>query len=515
MSTFITGIRYTLFIFICTALLNCAGTDGSGFNRGNQTTPTPQPNDLTKGKIEAIHEQPPGITVNDVQYSTDENTAIFLNGKPQPFDQLEINQVVTIKSQIDNGNTAQALQINYLSSVIGPIERFNSESNEVELLGQSYLIDENTLIFDEASNPIPASSLTVNTLVEVSALDSDNGFSTATRIDIREDADVFSIFGVIESIRAQDNELEVNQLVVNYSNASISDETREALDVGVEIFVIGLPDMDSNEPYFNAQDLAIADDEGNIALNMLFTNGEIIEFESPSNFVIDGGYQLAVTEQTLFTNGDASDLSLGDNILINAISENQEQHYQVTTLEFKSQNIPTAIPLHLLPPISPLSSNQTFAQIYAPLEAINSQFDSQTDNRRLQILSQSYPVEDVASINNNELIVNDWYKFEINDDSEQELPSILQVSQSDSLKGFVLIGTVEKHEDHWQMLNQNITLTSETQCYLENGNLIPCQEISTEGPIYVEGRLDTYPIQAQIIVELMAHSNLAAKALLK
>ena len=492
-------------------IVSCAGTDGSGVIGG--ATPTPTPNNITRGKITEVDTESKSIVVDGVTFQVDDNTIIRKNGLENQLEELFLNQVVTVKSnQIDSALPDNAIKISYLSNAIGSIDSIGLSDSHIRVLGQTYLVNSETIIVDKNNEQITMDDLDISNLVEISALDNGNGELFSTRVSVVDEISLRILFGTITRTHRDLSEFEINDMSVSYSDLDLPPEIIEGLQEGAEVFVLGQLVDDNQSQQLKALDLSLVNNEGDIELFVLSVRGIITEFESPSKFIISGNYTLSVSESTEFINGNIEDLDQGDDIQVVANYNQSSQQFDVTRLEFESHKVPTILDL------DPSSEDYRYIVgaenvMFAPIGGVDVG-NSDTDISVLgsiQILEQEYEVTSLFAFANSsdrsidnfsEFTVGEWYQLGLDKDILDGSYSVNHVGTFREIPRVILIGELEIDlNGYLLLLGQHVLLTESSECFDAKGFEKSCQNILADSKLYVEASL-VAPMEIRYVVEL-------------
>ena len=414
-----------------------------------------------------------------------------------------------------------------LANALGPVDRFDPLTNQLEVLGQVYHVDDDTLIFNESSESPSLDEIEEGTFIEVSALSLEDGSFLSTRVDILGQLDFFLVFGPISALDITERTLVVGGLTVDFSETDIAQDVIEALELGLEVVAAGLLREDSEALILEAIDLSIIDDEGNFMASNLTTSGVITEFESLDTFYVASGVvpsdqsaketgPLAVTENTLIVNGENAEVVSGAHIIFRAAFNSELNRYEILELEFIEKVLPTIFDLN---PITSPSFSIGPPRIYAPLDAVDfSTADELFNLGQVLVLSQPYIVkalrptlfsEDTALSDVSEFQVGDWFLFEFDSvvsNSSNLTLGVVHASSIDELERIVLTGQVQYSNTNQSMelLNQTIIWDQDTRCFSTSGFDEDCAQLSDNplDKLYIEGVVQGNVILAVYIVKL-------------
>lgn len=216
-----TGRSHRILIALVTVAFVAACSGGSG---GALTNPPPPPppgggiigSGVSMGPIDNFG----SIISGGREYDT--SGAVFMiDGQPGTEAELEVGHVVAIEADFnDDGLTGTANTATYNDNVEGPISSIDTAANSFVVLGQTILV--NTLTnFDDGISPHDVTGLMVNDIVEVSGLVDSSGNITATRIELKAAGADFEVTGVVSGLDAAMMLFNINNLIVDYSAATL------------------------------------------------------------------------------------------------------------------------------------------------------------------------------------------------------------------------------------------------------------------------------------------------------
>ena len=315
--------------------------------------------------------------------------------------------------------------------------------------------------------------------------------------------------GPITRIDQDQRQLNIGDMIVDYNNASIDEDTLNSLDEGVEIVVVGNTEVIDDILILIAEAIILINDEGNISLGTLSTTGEITEFRSPESFTVTNLFSedvsVRVDTSTVFVNGTESELQNGAEISIRAIFNGELQSYIIVELEFISKPLPTQFDLR---PDLEIEQSTKFnlitSAIVAPVEAVEVADDFFIQGT-LQLLATQFNVGNLfGSLLLPEPQVTDISEFSVG----QWTTAILSRNLSNQFTGaqysiehanliesplsrVVLLDNVSINGEQIELLGFDLTINEETQCFTTDGLDAPCLSSINEGDrTYVEIRDD-------------------------
>lgn len=255
------------------------------------------------------------VVVNGVRYNTD-NAQFSVSGQPGTQADLSVGHVVFVKGTVDDdGDTGTATEVWYDESVEGPVEDIDLGSGTLFVLGQRVLVTADTS-FDDDFTPESLEGVSIGDIIEVSGQFDADGSIVASRIEREDDDDdEFEVYGFVSALDAASMTFNINDLVVDYSTASLEDfddgEPAEGDFVEVKGESFGpdgeliatevelespLPDYDDDDDGF--------DDDYEVEIE-----GYITRFESAEDFDVSG-QPVTTTSATRYEDGGAADLAL-------------------------------------------------------------------------------------------------------------------------------------------------------------------------------------------------------------
>ncbi len=211
------NLKLVIFSIVFFLAAGCGGGGGS-------TTPVVDPppiggigrTGVAQGPISTFG----SVVVNGVRYDTS-SAVITVNGQSGSQDDLRVGQVVTVSGTIDdNGVDGDADEVNFDDNVKGPVQSIDLATSQIVVLGQTVLINPETS-FDDSISPASIGGLNIDDIVEVSGLVDADGRITATRIESKPVGTEFEVLGFVSSHNSTNFVFNINNLVVDYSGATL------------------------------------------------------------------------------------------------------------------------------------------------------------------------------------------------------------------------------------------------------------------------------------------------------
>ncbi len=161
------------------------------------------------------------ITVNGVTYDT-EDAQIFLDGTEVLDDsQLKVGMIVEVDGEINHdGSTGTATVVIFDDSVEGPVTSIDPDTLVIEVLGQTVIIDAQTVFDNSSFSPANISGVVIGDVVEVSGQLDAQGNITASHIE-KTASPVFEVTGLVANRTA--STFTINNLTVDYGSAVLED----------------------------------------------------------------------------------------------------------------------------------------------------------------------------------------------------------------------------------------------------------------------------------------------------
>jgi len=217
-------IKLSTYIIITAALAwlsGCGGAGSDGYSPGggggNAGGGIGGTGVISSGLISATG----SITVNGIKYET-ENAQIFMDGEELLDDsRLKVGMFVEVDGEInDDGTTGTASIVRFDDNVEGPVTSIDLDTRVIEILGQTVLVDPQTVFDNSSVFPANITGLTVGDVVEVSGQIDDQGNIRATHIEKTASTNL-EITGFVSGLI--NDTFTINGLVVDFSNAILED----------------------------------------------------------------------------------------------------------------------------------------------------------------------------------------------------------------------------------------------------------------------------------------------------
>lgn len=313
----------------CALLLGACGGGSSGSSSGGSNgaaNPPPGTEDpvsgidrggLAFGEITSFG----SIVVGGIRYDIDD-ADITVNGMPASQSDLAVGDVAFIVGEIDDDTgTGVARRVSVDDVLEGRVDAIDLAAGQLRVLEQTVVITADT-IFDDDFSPRSLDALAIGDLVEISGFIGADGRIIARRIEREDDDEDFEIMGFVSALDAAALQFRINDLVVDYSAASLDDFPSRGIADGdlVEVegdrFESGVlyadeVDYEGNRTRFGCEEFD--DDDCDMELE-----GYISRLTSPTSFDVDG-FPVAITSATVFEDGSSGDLALNVKVEVNGL----------------------------------------------------------------------------------------------------------------------------------------------------------------------------------------------------
>jgi hypothetical protein len=302
------NIKLIILSFILSFAAGCGG--GGGGSDTPVVNPPPQPpvggigrTGIAMGPISTFG----SVVVNGVRYDTS-SASFSVNGVSGSQDDLRVGQVITVSGTIDdNGVDGNADEVNFDDNVKGPIQSIDLGTSQIVVLGQTVLISPETS-FDDSISPASIDGLSVDDIVEISGLVDASGRITATRIELKPVGTEFEVLGIVSAHNAANFEFNINNLVVDYSGATLDNFSGRQINDGDFVEAKGLT-LNGNGQLV-ATRVELKNGLPGVADGVhIEIQGFITRFASATDFDVTG-LPVTTTANTVYEGGDAADLGL-------------------------------------------------------------------------------------------------------------------------------------------------------------------------------------------------------------
>ena len=247
------------------------------------------------------------IFVNGVEYDTS-TAAVSVNGQNVAASALQVGQVVVVQGVLNaNGTTGKAAQVDFNTSVQGPVAAADPVASTLTVLGQTVHVNPQTSLASDAGGTPSFASFTPGTLVEVSGFANANGDITATRVELKTQVAAYLITGVASSVNSASYVFSLNGALVNFSGATlIGFPGSQSVVTGDVVQIASAPGRAVGALLATRVTLLTGATGGSGAHGAI--DGDVTRFASPTDFDVDGTH-VTTNAQTVFQNGTAAQLA--------------------------------------------------------------------------------------------------------------------------------------------------------------------------------------------------------------
>ncbi|RUO81097.1 hypothetical protein CWI84_03015 [Idiomarina tyrosinivorans] len=323
-----TLLKSTTAIAIASVLASCGGSDsgnnssadGSG---GTQQTSTSV---VTQGVITGFG----SVYVNGKRYRS-ENAEIKTDEAGNATDSdLAIGMVVSVRAQTAEGDDPEASEIDYEETLQGAVTLISTTAQTLEIMGQQVSYDEVTE-FDD----VTIDTLAIGDLVEVSGYETDSGFY-ATRIALETDEQVYKVDGDVAALDTTAKTFTINDLTVDYSQATFEQMSEADLANGSGVRVEG-DSFDSTTNTLVASEVKSTEKSVDEEVDELEVAGVVGNYDAEAGSFVIAGYSVTLADTVEFEDGAMADLANGARIKIEA--ERVDSAWVVDSVEFLHERV--------------------------------------------------------------------------------------------------------------------------------------------------------------------------------
>lgn len=248
------------------------------------------------------------IYVNGVEFDTSD-TSFDIDDAPGQESDLEVGHVVTIEGTVNpDGRTGVAEHVSFEDDLEGPISSIDPASQTFVVVGQTVIVDDLTS-FDDDIVPASFEGLAVGDFVEVSGYADAEGNIRATRVEVETGDDrEIEVKGIVSDLDSAASTFQINDLVVDFSSATLNDFSDGMIADGDYVEVKGTDFGLAGE--LLATEVESEDDRhDNSEDDDVEIEGYITAFDSADSFSVSG-MPVTTNSQTQFEHGSIDDLAL-------------------------------------------------------------------------------------------------------------------------------------------------------------------------------------------------------------
>jgi hypothetical protein len=199
--------------FLVPGLVSCGGGGSNDVLAGGGIGGT---GNTSVGPITALG----SIFVNGIEFQT-ANAAVTINGVNSNEKELQIGMVVKVEGTVNaDGKTGKADKVIFESNTAGPINSIDLGKSTLEVMGQTVVVDTQTIIVGLPGNTRRLADFAAEDMVEISGLADADGNIIATRIALKNTSRQTEVNGRVSALT--DSTFKINALTVDYSKATLS-----------------------------------------------------------------------------------------------------------------------------------------------------------------------------------------------------------------------------------------------------------------------------------------------------
>ena len=256
------------------------------------------------------------VIVNDVDFDT-ETAQVVINNKQVGTgditvrEMLALGMVVRVEGRISGDDTGKADRIVFTENVNGPvtmIELLDSVVKKIVVLGQVVIVDDRTRYKNTDFD-----SLSVEDGLQISGWPDETGVVQATYVaKIITSDDRAAVKGLVAEVNALQKTFRINQLLVDFSEATLDGFPADLPEVSQLVFARGFLDADN---ILVAAQLSLVDDLGLDDADDIEIEGIVTQFSSPHEFIL-GTTAVQTDEVTSFNGIKADEIVTGVRLLV-------------------------------------------------------------------------------------------------------------------------------------------------------------------------------------------------------
>ncbi len=237
------------------------------------------------------------VYINGVRYSTDDVSVQTDDDDFATEDDLDVGMQITLKGRSTfDGSINEALEIEYRVNAKGPISNISLAEQTLSVLGQSFSVDDNTVLINT-----DFASLQTGDLVEVSALQINEQQWLATRIEKEDSISTYRLKGLVSNLDTANLIFNIANTSVNYANAEVEGALVDGAQVRIatrQDIVDGVLEADKVEVKNSSND----SDSGKVSVD------GVIQSVSVNQFMLSN-QTIQWSDSTEFKGGDADQLA--------------------------------------------------------------------------------------------------------------------------------------------------------------------------------------------------------------
>jgi Domain of unknown function (DUF5666) len=288
-----------MFLGSVVALCSCGGGMGGGGNPGAGIDRS----GVSVGPMSSLG----SVFVNGVEWHTD-TASIAIDDAPGDELGLRVGDILRVNGTINAQGVARASSVTSDHAIDGPIGALDTTTSRVTVLGQTVIVDNDT-VFGDAIVPATFAGLSVGQNIEVHGARDADGAIHATRIEPSAPGATLDVTGTIANLGAIAGTFTIGALTVDYTDAALDDFDGKAMANGDSVQVKGAA--------LNGTGALVADRvefQGGSALagagpdEEFEIEGFISSISGTTSFVV-AGVTINLTGATRFDGGSVGDLA--------------------------------------------------------------------------------------------------------------------------------------------------------------------------------------------------------------
>jgi hypothetical protein len=287
----------TLLAFAALCVVACGGGGSSVASVGSGGTGTVGTvNTFNIGTITGFG----SVFVNGVRFD-DSGASVNDEDGARSLNDLRLGMVVRVQGSVNASGSATASSFAFDSELLGPVRSINTGSKTLVILGQTVVVDTNT-VFD-SSLPSGFSSLQATQTIEVHGyLNPSANTLQATFMELKNNPNRYKLSGTVTNLQSASKTFQIGQETINYNGVSATD-IPPGVGNGQLIRVRLTPSASNSGGELQAGSLRSG--SGNLPSNNDRTNieGLVSAVTSATQFSVDGVQVDA--RNASFTNGSA------------------------------------------------------------------------------------------------------------------------------------------------------------------------------------------------------------------
>lgn len=249
-----------------------------------------------------------GFALNGVRFQATA-AVVTVDGKSASFDDLHVGDMVEVKGHHDDGNDQEvADEVDFHGNVQGPVSAIDTTAQTLTVLGQTVVVSANTSFEEDISPPSPM-GVHVGDILEVSGMPAADGSIHATRIERAPAGSPLEVSGTASGTDATAKTLKINNLVVDFSGATLSGFASGSPKDGDLLAATGTMLEQNGALQATQLQLLTGQDMHEDQDDQAEVEGLITRFATASDFDV-AGHPVSTSMSTEFDGGTAADLAL-------------------------------------------------------------------------------------------------------------------------------------------------------------------------------------------------------------